>query len=48
MTALLSMETTQHANGRSKPFARKNGNGSAGLGVKLFADGADKTAMLEL
>jgi transaldolase len=42
------METTQRANGRSKPFARKNGNGSAGLGVKLFADGADKTAMLEL
>jgi transaldolase len=35
-------------NRRSRPTLRKNGNGSVASHVKLFADGADKAAILEL
>lgn len=48
MTAVVTMESTLPTNGKAKPSTRRNGNGSSGLNVKLFADGADKTAMLEL
>jgi transaldolase len=46
MTALVTMDSTP-INGRTRPATRKNGNG-IGPHVKLFADGADKAAMVEL
>jgi transaldolase len=42
------MESNPPINGRAKPSHRKGVNGTSGLGVKLFADGADKADMLAL
>lgn len=47
MTALVTMDS-KRANGQLRQSTRKNGNGASGPHVKLFADGADRAAMLEL